>query len=442
MKWPFLLILIFASFHFCVAQVNLNNDSSSTEWIWDNTSTVLSIDPENIDFEDLENLQTLLSDVRVVALGEPSHNDGGVFLAKTRLIKFLHQEMGFNVLAFENDFYALDKAWQKVRNGNDASLEIRKNLYWMWGESKQVKPLLDYIDQSKYLNPLIVTGFDFRVTALANSKEHFLVELDSVLSMLSRSYIHSKRYVKFKKDFAQIMEKEYLHGLSHHDEIQLLNEIRSIKELFIRRKSTEIIKPIGIGFNYWFQLVSNIEVFCKNAFSYTFENGGKLLNKYGNKNGNLRDKQMGENAIWLVNHRFPKEKVILWGATYHFCRNLNRTDSIDMGGDYSKKKTMGDVLWKVLEDDMFTIGFTAYRGKKGNQYEGNSDIGVASQGSMEYLLKDFQYAFLAFPEFRNNPNSPTNIEMRLLGYLGKKSNWADHLDAIFFINDMTPSSGY
>ena len=64
-----------------------------------------SIDPDDEDFADLAPLAAVLSGVRVVQLGEQSHGDGAAFFAKARLIRYLHRELGFTVLAFESGLW-------------------------------------------------------------------------------------------------------------------------------------------------------------------------------------------------------------------------------------------------------------------------------------------------------------------------------------------------
>jgi erythromycin esterase len=70
-----------------------------------NAIVVRNVEPTNEDYADLAPLRQSLQQVTIIGLGEPIHHDGSAFKAKTRLVKFLHQELGFSVLAFESGFY-------------------------------------------------------------------------------------------------------------------------------------------------------------------------------------------------------------------------------------------------------------------------------------------------------------------------------------------------
>src|SRR3569833_49275 len=67
--------------------------------------TVRSIDPADEDFSDLVPLIDKFGTARVVQLGEPGHGAGSSFSAKARLVKFLHERMGFEVLVWESGLY-------------------------------------------------------------------------------------------------------------------------------------------------------------------------------------------------------------------------------------------------------------------------------------------------------------------------------------------------
>jgi erythromycin esterase len=73
-------------------------------WIRATGFSLRTITPTDDDFSDLEPLVAKIGSSRLVMLGEHTHNDGATFLAKARLLRFLHQRLGFDVLAWEGGF--------------------------------------------------------------------------------------------------------------------------------------------------------------------------------------------------------------------------------------------------------------------------------------------------------------------------------------------------
>ena len=92
-----------------------DTEVNKVKWLQDNAIHLSSIDPNNTDFADLRPLENVIKNTKVVMLGEQSHGDGTTFLAKVRLIKFLHQELGFDVLAFESGLYDCNKVWTEIK---------------------------------------------------------------------------------------------------------------------------------------------------------------------------------------------------------------------------------------------------------------------------------------------------------------------------------------
>src|SRR5689334_22673852 len=74
----------------------------------ENTIQITSINPDSFFNSDLEYIGKAIGNSKIVMLGEQDHGDAPTFLAKTRIVKYLHEKKGFNVLAFESDFFGLN----------------------------------------------------------------------------------------------------------------------------------------------------------------------------------------------------------------------------------------------------------------------------------------------------------------------------------------------
>src|SRR5688572_12479949 len=81
------------------------------------------------DFADLQFLKTVIGDRRIVQLGESHHSVAEYGAMKTRLIKFLHQEMGFDVLAFESSIYECYAADLRQMTATDA---LFSSIFAVW----------------------------------------------------------------------------------------------------------------------------------------------------------------------------------------------------------------------------------------------------------------------------------------------------------------------
>ncbi len=72
-------------------------DKSFKEFVITTTSPIVDIDPKNSNYEGFEKIAASIGDSKVVFVGEQDHGDAPTFLAKTKIIKYLHEKMGFNV---------------------------------------------------------------------------------------------------------------------------------------------------------------------------------------------------------------------------------------------------------------------------------------------------------------------------------------------------------
>src|SRR6266540_2330035 len=106
-----------------------------------------------------------VGNARIVMLGEPWHGDGGAIRARAGLVRYLHEHLGFDILAFEADFYSLNAGWPRVRGPDDVAPFARDNVFPFWSASRAAQPLWEYVAlQRSTSRPLGITGFDIRHT--------------------------------------------------------------------------------------------------------------------------------------------------------------------------------------------------------------------------------------------------------------------------------------
>ncbi|MBK8706743.1 MAG: hypothetical protein IPN33_26285 [Saprospiraceae bacterium] len=70
-------------------------------------------------------IETMLQGKKIVLLGELDHGDGSSFSIKTELIKYLHEELGYNTLVFEASFINCDFLWNTIGDSTRFKNQIK-----------------------------------------------------------------------------------------------------------------------------------------------------------------------------------------------------------------------------------------------------------------------------------------------------------------------------
>ncbi len=182
-------IKLFAFFLFCLVIFRTDSlyaQKQIKDYVIGKSVPIATIEPDSTNFSDLEVIGNAIGNAKVVMLGEQDHGDAPTFLAKTRLIKYLHEKKGFNVLAFESDFFGLNDGWDKLKKEKPGiDTFILKNVFGIWTLCNTCNNLLfNYLPATyKTNNPLILTGFDSQ-QYLDYSFHHLKDRLDSLFRSL------------------------------------------------------------------------------------------------------------------------------------------------------------------------------------------------------------------------------------------------------------------
>lgn len=374
------------------------------KWVNDHAYSLSSIQPETFDgqkipankFDDLEMLKPLLHDKRIVFLGESSHGVAQFNLAKTRLIQFLHQDMGYNVLAFESGMGNVMNAQGQI--DKQAALQTMKDaIFGVWW-TKETLPLFDYAKSTQATEqPLVLTGFDIqqqgaftngdwlqnpKLAQQFNEAEKQLAEWSSGKDLKGYQKVKATIIDVYKqvKSEIQIKEKELQAAYPKEPHIVKLMD-RTLADRI--RLADEYIE---------LTIQSNIDIEQNNieSFLQTME---------------WRDQAMMENLLWLAEEVYPTEKFIVWAHNDH----IRKAQSDVMGSPYPVK-LMGERLPDIYKKYSYVLGLYMTSGETANNMGEPMPVLPPVKGSIEDILSSTNKPY-TFIDLRNRQNERGNSWM-------------------------------
>lgn len=410
-------------------------DPARVAWIAGNAHPLASVSPQHAGFADLEPLRGAIGDARVVMLGEQTHGDGTTFLAKTRLVRFLHEEMGFDVLVWESNLANMWLADEALRAGTDPLPTLRNAMGGLWSYSEQVQPLLEYVvAQRRGARPLEVAGFDPQSTGRPKAGA-FGARLDAMATRAGFARPAADVWTEFvalADRHAQGLETAATAGAEQRAAFfALLGDVRTA----IARHAAASGDAES---RLWTQLLRSLELQATINWA-----------RFGDGSGwteamRRRDLQMAENVAFLADQHYAGRKIIVWAASFHVARDLTTFRNPATGAPVyaAADRVMGEEMHAHFGADAYVIGFTAYEGSHGRVGEEPRPLPPAAAGTLESLFHHagFENAFL---DFRGLPaggawlRSP--LSARVLGHSDLLAEWPRVLDGIVYTRTMVPS---
>lgn len=411
---------------------------------------ILSIDPADEDFSDLAPLATAIGDARIVQLGESSHTAGRTFSAKARLVKFLHGELGFDVLVWESGMYDLRTADDSLRAGADPVESAQLGIFSIWSATQEVLPLLEYARAShRQDRPLEMAGMDIQFSG-RDAWERFREDLVRFAAAAESGAVRDRArsltarvtdgFGKFVADGAAPTDADLESFLETADE--LLELIRAERSSFLRGYEDREVA-------FMERVLGNLRQEGIREYSRTASTGpeeGPEATAVQNRSWNLRDVRMADNLLWLARERYPDRKLIVWAHNGHIMDayytpdwdSLSLTQRVEGG-----MKPMGSFVAEEMGDSVYTIAFTAFAGEHGSPTMMPERIEPAPAGSLEALLHELGHEH-AFIDFRAVPADHwlrRPMTMAIRGYEPElMDDWTQIVDGIFFIDRMAPST--
>jgi erythromycin esterase len=155
-------------------------DAATRQWLQANHTKLRSLVVDS-DFSDLEPLRTQLAGRRLVLLGESSHGAREFNLAKVRLIKFMHQQLGYGVIAFESSLIGCALQDRQLQARVD-SVAPATCLFPVW-RTEELAELMRYIASTQtQAKPLRLAGFDWQNSSDFDEESGVRAWLNEVLA--------------------------------------------------------------------------------------------------------------------------------------------------------------------------------------------------------------------------------------------------------------------
>jgi len=341
-------------------------------WLEEQVYQITSLDDES--FEDLSFLKEELEGKRIVQLGESSHGIGDYYQLKSRLVKYLHQELGYEVLAMEGGFADINLAYAD-RDILDAKTLMRKSLFGNF-QCEGMLTAFEYLKETADSDrPLVLTGFDCQSSSsyFQTFMGKLLKDYDPKLARrFEEDFKSSFSLYQEMKDSALIMNSLAKNSSLYTDLHAFLNSHK--KEIKSRYPNEPQLLPI---------LYQSLKTF-EDYWNFSFEEISHF------KNSTIRDELMAQNLIWLAEHAYPDKKLILWAHNAH----VQKGEAGWTNPDGVRPKLQGELLDKYFGEENYVIGLFSIRGES---YQHWTQSYISFDHRDKEYLAEYKFKDLAGP---------------------------------------------
>jgi erythromycin esterase len=336
----------------------------------------------SVEFSDLQFLKSLLKGKRIIQLGESAHGAREFNMSKVRLIKFLHEEMGVNIVAFESPFFPFFSAMQSGANADVTAL-MKESIFRVW-QTEEVRELFRYAQSTyKTPKPLRLVGFDCQLGAyFAENRKRpqlFREVLTQRKNKEYAEYIAKEDSAFVERLFVYPTLRKYLvenkaRLIQRYDSLlRFLPDITSARQAAPEQKEL----PAMIAAIEARNTIALIEQLTLHDGSDTFSQG--LIGSF-----EVRDKTNADNIAALADVLYPGEKMVVWAHNTHIRYNNKAIKHVEEP-DPQYPRTTGSWLRERFQGQLYTLGLYMYRGKIAQNNRQIISVTKATKGSLESI---------------------------------------------------------
>ncbi len=281
------------------------------------------------DDSDLVAFGEAVDQAQIVVLGQQTSADDDLLTLKTRLVRYLHQKKGFQVLALESSPFDVECLRRAVAGGATHHAAASGALPGGWERHTRMAPLLDYLDQAAVsTSPLQLAGFDSGHSG-GHAQRQLLDQLRQEWQPAAPGLFADADW----KLFCQL-SGEAMGGRKVARAAPLLARYRQrLQQLRLAMAAPSAAHPDKTA--YWSALLAGLE--------------WQVLRDQGGDAQALLVQQhraMADELLWLAQQRYPLQKIIVWAGSNQSALR------------YPQAPLMGTLLGQALGPKLVTVGFT------------------------------------------------------------------------------------
>ncbi|UMR29233.1 erythromycin esterase family protein [Massilia sp. MB5] len=378
------------------------------------------------DYADLQFLKPLLQDQRFLALGESGHGVAEFTFIKTRMVKFLHEQMGFDVLALEGSLTGCHDANANMER-QTAAASMAQCAAGV-SQTAEMTALFEYIRHTHTTaRPLLVAGFDTHQYGAA--AQIIPARFDAMLALIapdmqSRVATAEAQLDTFYKQRLQNPQsvQEKLAGVwqENGELIRLIKVYTDLRAALEAGRTT--LYPHYRGRE------QEIDVAIQEALARTTYLQQLLLGPMSKEAIALREQVMASNIKFLQKNLYAGKKVVAWGHNAHIAKQAE----IYPANTYAPA---------FADSGAYVVGLYMGRGVAANNGRAIYEIAAPAGDTLEALLANggYKISFIDLHRADKGPDWPSKpITARVWGLFPATIIPRQSYDALLYVDTVTP----
>lgn len=395
-KWAACLLLV-------SAQAAMATGDGAVDWVARHAAPMPARAAADLSDAQLQAFGDAVGPARVVALGEQTHGGREEFELRLRLLRYLHEKKGFDVLLLESGVFDVALLQQAMQRGEKLDVLAPGNVFYMYSKSDAGRGLLRYLDQRQAgPRPLLLSGIDSQLSGGLSQRE-----------LLPRL----KTWVSNGEADWPLFERLAAALFALDRRAPPAAEQQRFDALAARLRAKLCDAGAGDG------------LLCRSLASLQAQAATLWRGDY------QRDHAMAENMLWQLEQLYPGKKVVVWGHIIHLARGVKMDE---------QHRFAGDILGEKLGRDYYVLNTTALQGSFLEFASGQvQPVPPAYPRSLESALAQSPADFIFLNAPRPLQAGVAGLPARSMefGYglpTGSASGLGGHWDGVFYIREMRP----